>query len=172
MYCVTSNGLLLVTTVLPFQREMYTKWFELDVNTLNPGVDGVHGGVRPIRSTAFAALSASTTVAGVKVLRFFVTSTDGIEIVADRLELEASTAESSAATARIGVEVLLGVPNPAGDWVPGNMYFTTTRLHQELAGGTFVDVVVPEAHDPTSDHPFKGKLIHTMIGAGYVLREE
>ncbi|HYN57889.1 MAG TPA: beta-eliminating lyase-related protein, partial [Motilibacterales bacterium] len=24
-----------------------------------------------------------------------------------------------------------------GDVVPGNMYFTTTRLHQELAGGTF-----------------------------------
>ena len=23
-----------------------------------------------------------------------------------------------------------------GDFVPGNMYFTTTRLHQELAGGT------------------------------------
>src|ERR1017187_3237891 len=24
-----------------------------------------------------------------------------------------------------------------GDIIPGNMYFTTTRLHQELAGGTF-----------------------------------
>ena len=23
-----------------------------------------------------------------------------------------------------------------GDYVPGNMYFTTTRLHQEMAGGT------------------------------------
>ena len=33
-----------------------------------------------------------------------------------------------------------------GDFVPGNMYFTTTRLHQELAGGTFVDVIVDEAH--------------------------
>lgn len=43
-----------------------------------------------------------------------------------------------------------------GDFVPGNMYFTTTRLHQELAGGTFVDIIVDEAHDPTSDHPFKG----------------
>src|SRR5229473_3897942 len=43
-----------------------------------------------------------------------------------------------------------------GDYVPGNMYFTTTRLHQELAGGTFVDVVIPEAHDPASEHPFKG----------------
>ena len=43
-----------------------------------------------------------------------------------------------------------------GDSVPGNMYFTTTRLHQELAGGTFVDVIIEEAHDPQSLHPFKG----------------
>ncbi len=43
-----------------------------------------------------------------------------------------------------------------GDFIPGNMYFTTTRLHQELAGGTFVDVIIDQAHDPTSLHPFKG----------------
>ena len=46
----------------------------------------------------------------------------------------------------------------AGDVIPGNMYFTTTRLHQELAGGRFVDVIVPEAHDPASLHPFKGNV--------------
>ena len=46
----------------------------------------------------------------------------------------------------------------AGDFVPGNMYFTTTRLHQELAGGTFVDVIIDEAHDPSSPHPFKGNV--------------
>jgi tyrosine phenol-lyase len=45
-----------------------------------------------------------------------------------------------------------------GDTVPGNMYFTTTRLHQELAGGSFVDVVVPEGHDPTDESPFKGNI--------------
>lgn len=45
-----------------------------------------------------------------------------------------------------------------GDVVPGNMYFTTTRLHQELAGGTFVDVIIDEAHDPQSRHPFKGNV--------------
>jgi tyrosine phenol-lyase len=45
-----------------------------------------------------------------------------------------------------------------GDFVPGNMYFTTTRLHQEMAGGTFVDVIVDEAHDPASEHPFKGNV--------------
>jgi tyrosine phenol-lyase len=45
-----------------------------------------------------------------------------------------------------------------GQFVPGNMYFTTTRLHQELAGGIFVDVIVDEAHDPTNLHPFKGNV--------------
>ncbi len=45
-----------------------------------------------------------------------------------------------------------------GDIVPGNMYFTTTRLHQELAGGTFTDIIIAEAHDPASLHPFKGNV--------------
>ncbi len=45
-----------------------------------------------------------------------------------------------------------------GTFIPGNMYFTTTRLHQELAGGTFVDVIIDEAHDPASMHPFKGNV--------------
>jgi len=47
--------------------------------------------------------------------------------------------------------------NP-GDVVPGNMYFTTTRFHQEYAGGRFVDVIVDEAHDPADLHPFKGNI--------------
>lgn len=45
-----------------------------------------------------------------------------------------------------------------GDIIPGNMYFTTTKLHQELAGGTFVDVVIDEAHDPDNEHPFKANV--------------
>jgi len=45
-----------------------------------------------------------------------------------------------------------------GQFVPGNMYFTTTRLHQELAGGIFVDVIIDEAHDPKVLHPFKGNI--------------
>ncbi|MBL8933555.1 MAG: tyrosine phenol-lyase [Archangium sp.] len=45
-----------------------------------------------------------------------------------------------------------------GDVVPGNMYFTTTRAHQERAGGTFVDIIIDEAHDPSSLHPFKGNV--------------
>ena len=45
-----------------------------------------------------------------------------------------------------------------GQYVPGNMYFTTTRLHQELAGGIFMDVIIDEAHDPLHEHPFKGNI--------------
>lgn len=45
-----------------------------------------------------------------------------------------------------------------GDIIPGNMYFTTTKLHQELAGGTFVDIIIDEAHDPADLHPFKGNV--------------
>ena len=45
-----------------------------------------------------------------------------------------------------------------GDIIPGNMYFTTTRLHQELAGGTFKDIIIDEAHDPNNEFPFKGNV--------------
>jgi len=45
-----------------------------------------------------------------------------------------------------------------GDVVPGNMYFTTTRAHQELAGGRFVDIIGDAAHDVESTDPFKGNV--------------
>src|SRR5690606_25634223 len=45
-----------------------------------------------------------------------------------------------------------------GQYVPGNMYFTTTRLHQEMAGGIFVDVIGDVAHDPRDRSPFKGDI--------------
>ncbi|MCZ2222231.1 MAG: tyrosine phenol-lyase [Chitinophagales bacterium] len=58
-----------------------------------------------------------------------------------------------------GAENLLSqVMIKKGDIVPGNMYFTTTRLHQELAGGTFVDVIIDEAHDSENLFPFKGNV--------------
>ena len=52
-----------------------------------------------------------------------------------------------------------------GDVVPGNMYFTTTRFHQEYAGGLFVDVIIDEAHDPSSTFPFKGNIDLDKLGA-------
>ena len=54
-----------------------------------------------------------------------------------------------------------------GHHIPGNMYFTTTRAHQELAGGKFHDVIIDEAHDPRSEHPFKGDVdlakLHALV---------
>ena len=52
-----------------------------------------------------------------------------------------------------------------GQYVPGNMYFTTTRQHQELAGGVFVDVIIDEAHDPAAVLPFKGNMDLDKLGA-------
>lgn len=45
-----------------------------------------------------------------------------------------------------------------GQYVPGNMYFTTTRYHQERNGGIFVDIIRDEAHDAGLDIPFKGNI--------------
>ncbi|WP_315115940.1 tyrosine phenol-lyase [uncultured Clostridium sp.] len=59
-----------------------------------------------------------------------------------------------------GAENLLSqITIKEGDYVPGNMYFTTTRAHQEINGGNFVDVIIDEAHDPNrGDVPFKGNV--------------
>lgn len=45
-----------------------------------------------------------------------------------------------------------------GDYVPGNMYFTTTRAHQERNGANFVDIIIDEAHDSQLELPFKGNI--------------
>ena len=45
-----------------------------------------------------------------------------------------------------------------GQYVPGNMYFTTTRYHQERNGGIFRDIIRDEAHDATLNVPFKGDI--------------
>lgn len=45
-----------------------------------------------------------------------------------------------------------------GQYVPGNMYFTTTRYHQEANGGVFYDIIVDEAHDAAKEMDFKGNV--------------
>lgn len=45
-----------------------------------------------------------------------------------------------------------------GDYVPGNMYFTTTRYHQEANGATFRDIIIDEAHDSQAILDFKGDI--------------
>ncbi|MEN3015105.1 MAG: tryptophanase [bacterium] len=43
-------------------------------------------------------------------------------------------------------------------YVINNMYFTTTRFHQEYAKGIFVDLIIEEAYKPEVYHPFKGNI--------------
>lgn len=59
---------------------------------------------------------------------------------------------------RAAENILSQIMIKKGDIIPGNMYFTTTRLHQELAGGIFADIIIDEAHDPLNEHPFKGNV--------------
>ena len=45
-----------------------------------------------------------------------------------------------------------------GQYVAGNMYFTTTRYHQDKNGAEFVDIVRDEAHDAGLNIAFKGDI--------------
>lgn len=54
--------------------------------------------------------------------------------------------------------ILSRIAIKAGQYVPGNMYFTTTRYHQEANGGIFVDVIRDVAHDAGKNVPFKGDI--------------
>ncbi len=58
-----------------------------------------------------------------------------------------------------GAENLLSqIAIKPGQYVPGNMYFTTTRYHQERNGAIFVDIIRDEAHDAGLEVAFKGNI--------------
>jgi tyrosine phenol-lyase len=75
-----------------------------------------------------------------------------------------------------GAENILGhIAIKPGQYVPGNMYFTTTRFHQEVNGAIFEDIIIDEAHDPTVNLPFKGNVdlkklqnLIDRVGAGNI----
>ncbi|WP_374248590.1 tryptophanase [Thermomonas sp.] len=66
---------------------------------------------------------------------------------------------------RAAEQILSEVMIKPGQYVPGNMYFTTTKVHQEYAGGIFADVIVDEAHDPASPFRWKGNIDIAKVDA-------
>ncbi len=54
--------------------------------------------------------------------------------------------------------ILFSVMCSAGQVVPNNTHFDTTRANVEYQGATAVDLVIAEGRDPAAEHPFKGNM--------------
>jgi len=59
---------------------------------------------------------------------------------------------------RASERILFELVGGAGRVIPNNNHFDTTRANIEHSGAEAVDLVIDEAADPTSRHPFKGNL--------------
>ena len=59
---------------------------------------------------------------------------------------------------RAAENVLFSTIIKAGDIVPGNSHFDTTKGHIEFRKASAVDCTIDEAFDTTLDHPFKGDI--------------
>lgn len=59
---------------------------------------------------------------------------------------------------RAAENVLFSTLIKAGDLIPGNAHFDTTKGHIEFRNATAVDCTVDEAYDTTLDMPFKGNV--------------
>jgi len=76
---------------------------------------------------------------------------------------------------RAAERILFSVMCRAGDVVPNNTHFDTTRANVEFRGAQALDLVIDEGRDPASIHPFKGNMdlekleaLIKRVGAGKI----
>jgi tryptophanase len=65
---------------------------------------------------------------------------------------------------RAAEKILFTVLGGPGKVIPNNTHFDTTRANIESSGAQAVDLVSPAAHEPSSDHPFKGNMDIAALG--------